>query len=140
MTTTGTLERNHGTFEGVGRLRLQYRSWEVPAPKAAVVFVHGFSDHSGRYESFAETLATFGVSTFAFDLRGHGQSDGRRGYVRRFEIYLQELDRFRQEVQGLVAGDCPLFLAVTPWAASSRSATSRSSSRPSGAGSSFPRG
>ena len=62
MTTTGTLERNHGTFEGVGRLRLQYRSWEVPAPKAAVVFVHGFSDHSGRYESFAETLATFGVS------------------------------------------------------------------------------
>lgn len=110
MTTTGTLERNHGTFEGVGRLRLQYRSWEVPAPKAAVVFVHGFSDHSGRYESFAETLATFGVSTFAFDLRGHGQSDGRRGYVRRFEIYHQELDRFRQEVQGLVAGDCPLFL------------------------------
>src|SRR5690606_15951978 len=110
MTTTGTLERNHGTFEGVGRLRLQYRSWEVSAPKAAVVFVHGFSDHSGRYESFAETLATFGVSTFAFDLRGHGQSDGRRGYVRRFEIYLQELDHFRQEVQGLVAGDCPLFL------------------------------
>lgn len=110
MTTTGTLERNHGTFEGIGRLRLQYRSWEIPAPKAAVVFVHGFSDHSGRYESFAETLAAFGMSTFAFDLRGHGQSDGRRGYVPRFEVYLQELDRFRQEVQGLVASECPLFL------------------------------
>ena len=110
MTTTGTLEHNHGTFEGVRRLRLHYRSWEVQTPRAAVVFVHGFSDHSGRYDSFAETLAAFGLSAFAFDLRGHGLSDGRRGYVSRFEIYLQELDRFRREVQGLVAAECPLFL------------------------------
>lgn len=111
MTTTEMLQRNHGTFEGVRRLRLQYRSWEVRTPKAAIVLVHGLSDHSGRYEGFAETLATFGFSTFAFDLRGHGQSDGRRGYVPRFEIYLQELERFRREVQGIVATDCPLFLA-----------------------------
>ncbi len=111
MTATATLERNHGTFEGMHRLRLQYRSWEVPTPRAAIILVHGLSDHSGRYDGFAETLATFGLSTFAFDLRGHGLSDGRRGYVPRFEIYLQELDRFRREVQGIVSADCPLFLA-----------------------------
>ncbi|HEX7117344.1 MAG TPA: alpha/beta hydrolase [Longimicrobiales bacterium] len=108
--TTATLERNHGTFEGVRRLRLHYLSWEVPTPRAAVVSVHGFSDHGGRYESFGEILAGFGFSTFALDLRGHGRSDGRRGFVPRFEIYLQELDRFRREVQGLVAPDCPLIL------------------------------
>ncbi|HEX6940731.1 MAG TPA: alpha/beta hydrolase [Longimicrobiales bacterium] len=109
--TSVTLERNHGTFEGVRRLRLHYMSWEVPTPSAAVLFVHGFSDHAGRYESLGETLAGLGLSTFALDLRGHGRSDGRRGYVPRFEVYLQELDRFRREVQGLVAPDCPLFLA-----------------------------
>jgi lysophospholipase len=44
------------------------------------------------------------------DLRGHGASEGRRGHVRRFDILLQDLDRFRREVQGLVPVDLPLFL------------------------------
>ncbi len=108
--TTATIARNHGSCEGVRRLRLQYRSWEVPTPRAAVLLVHGFSEHGGRYESVGEYLAGLGLSSFALDLRGHGRSDGRRGHVPRFDIYLQELDRFRREVQGLVPPECPLFL------------------------------
>ena len=106
----GVRSQNHGYFEGVGRLRLHYRSWEVPAPRAALVLVHGLSDHSGRYAAFAETMADHGFSTFALDLRGHGYSAGRRGYVSRFDVFLQDLDRFRREVQGLIDVECPLFL------------------------------
>src|SRR5690606_16896350 len=110
MSDTATLTHSHGYFEGVRRLRLQYRTWEVPDARGAVVLIHGFSEHSGRYEGVAGHLAGFGLSTFALDLRGHGRSDGRRGHVPRFEVYLQELDRFRREVQGVVGPELPLFL------------------------------
>ncbi|HEX7050312.1 MAG TPA: alpha/beta hydrolase [Longimicrobiales bacterium] len=104
------LSRNHGTLDGIAGIRIHYRSWEIPEPRAALVIVHGLCDHSGRYDAFAESIAAAGCSTFALDLRGHGRSDGRRGHVRRFDIFLQELDRFRREVQGLVPPDCPIFL------------------------------
>lgn len=105
-----TIDRSHGYIEGVGRLRLHYRAWERPGPRAALIFVHGLSDHSGRYERFGQEMADYGYSTFALDLRGHGQSEGRRGHVRRFDHFLQDLDRFRREVEGLVPIDCPTFL------------------------------
>ncbi|MFW6202151.1 MAG: alpha/beta hydrolase [Gemmatimonadota bacterium] len=105
-----TVARNDGFVEGVGGLRLHFRTWEVPAAEAALLVVPGLSDHGGRYVRLATHMAELGVSTFALDLRGHGASEGRRGYVRRFSCFLQDLDRFRREVQGLVDPRCPLFL------------------------------
>lgn len=108
--TTGLLRRNHGYLEGVGRLRLHYRTWEVASPRAGLMIVHGLGEHSGRYGAFAEAVAGFGFSSFALDLRGHGASEGRTGHVRRFGVFLQELDRFRREVQGLIDPDVPLLV------------------------------
>lgn len=108
--SSGTLKRSHGYLEGVGRLRLHYRTWEVSAPRAAIIVVHGLQEHAGRYEDFAEAMAGYQFSTFVVDLRGHGASEGRRGHVPRFDVFLQDIDRFRREVQGLVALECPLFM------------------------------
>jgi lysophospholipase len=108
--TGAVMQRNEGNFVGVGRLRLQYRTWEVADARAAVIVVHGLSEHSGRYEGFGEALAMHGCSTFAFDMRGHGNSEGRRGHVPHFGCLLQDLDRFRREVQGLIDVRTPLFL------------------------------
>lgn len=102
--------QNHGYVEGVGRLRLHYRSWEADTPRAAVIVIHGLFEHSRRYEEFAGYMSSHGFSTFVPDLRGHGASEGRRGHARSFDILLQDLDRFRREVQGLVPVDLPLFL------------------------------
>jgi lysophospholipase len=99
-----------GTVEGVGGLRLQFRVWEPPAPRAAVVIVHGQGEHAGRYAPTAAALAQAGFASYALDLRGHGRSEGRRGHVRAFDHYLQDLDRFRTEVAGLAGADVPLFL------------------------------
>lgn len=104
------LQLSHGYLEGVGGVRIHYRAWEVPSPRAALVVVHGLAEHGGRYDEFAEAMGGYGMSTYALDLRGHGSSEGRRGFVARFEIFLQDLDRFRREVQGLVDPSCPLFL------------------------------
>ena len=106
----GVLHSSEGYFEGVGRLRLRYRAWEVQNARAAILVVHGLGEHSGRYAAFAETAGAFACSTYALDLRGHGGSEGRRGFVPRFETFLQDVDRFRREVQGLVDVRVPVFL------------------------------
>lgn len=106
----GAPKEGHGYLEGVGRLRLHYRAWEVEAPEAVLIVVHGMFEHSRRYTEFASYMAAHGFSTFLLDLRGHGDSEGRRGHVKSFDVLLQDLDRFRREVQGIVPVDTPLFL------------------------------
>ena len=69
-----------------------YRTWQYPAangegdifarvwlplssvPKALVQIAHGMSEHSGRYDEFAEYLCTQGFAVVANDHAGHGQS------------------------------------------------------------------
>jgi len=40
--------------------------------KAALVFVHGFAEHVGRYTHFHPLLAERGITVFAYDQRGFG--------------------------------------------------------------------
>lgn len=104
------VKQSDGTLTGVNGLRLSYRAWEAPAARAAIVVVHGLGEHSGRYAEFGDRMAGYGISVFAMDLRGHGLSEGRRGHVATFDVFLQELDRFRREVEGLADFRVPLFL------------------------------
>jgi len=50
------------------------RTYEpTPNPvKAAVVFIHGFAEHIGRYTHFHPLLAARGIAVFTFDQRGFG--------------------------------------------------------------------
>ena len=99
-----------GTFAGVGGLELYYRSLcPAPSPKAAVIIVHGFGDHSGGMDKISQHLAEHQYAAYSFDLRGHGRSSGTRGYVRRWDEYRGDLHAFRQVVGGLHPG-LPLFL------------------------------
>jgi alpha-beta hydrolase superfamily lysophospholipase len=107
---TDVVRRGHGEFAGVGKVRLAYRRWDGADSRAALIVVHGLGEHAGHYDEFARRMASFGITTFAFDLRGHGLSDGKRGHVPRFDIYLQELDRFRSEVVSLTGARTPPFL------------------------------
>ncbi len=52
------------------------------SPSAIVMIAHGMAEHSQRYARFAVALAEQGISVFALDLRGHGQTaaHGALGY------------------------------------------------------------
>ena len=104
------VHESDGKFEGVGDLHLYYRAWESPRAQAGLIVVHGLSDHSGRFTTFGLRMASFGINVYALDLRGHGASEGRRGHSDRFDYYLQDLDRFRWEVECLTGGNLPLFM------------------------------
>jgi alpha-beta hydrolase superfamily lysophospholipase len=70
---------------------LSRRSIIPSDPWATVAFLHGYGDHSGRHLHFLQWLAERGVAGHAIDFRGHGRSPGRRGYIRRWEEYLEDL-------------------------------------------------
>jgi alpha-beta hydrolase superfamily lysophospholipase len=73
-------------------LRLHVERFAAAGPtRAAVVMVHGFSAHCGAYRHVAGALAAAGFDVTAFDCRGHGRSQGRPGYVRRFSDYTDDL-------------------------------------------------
>lgn len=70
-----------------------------------VIITHGMGEHSGRYPHVMAELAASGFRVVGYDLRGHGQSEGRRGGLARYELYLDDL-------QAVIAqcGTEPVFL------------------------------
>lgn len=95
---------------GAQGMELFWRIWEAPDPKACLLLVHGLGEHSGRYRSFAETLAAGGTSVFAFDMRGHGKSPGPRGDVDAFPRLLEDLLGMEGEMGRQLPGLAPWFL------------------------------
>ena len=53
--------------------------------------MHGYAEHSGRYEEMAGWLARRGCAVHAYDQRGHGRSEGPRCHADRFDEFLDDL-------------------------------------------------
>lgn len=60
---------------------LKYYDWPVENPRGYLLIVHGLGEHAGRYARLAGELNTLGLSVRAYDQRGHGRSEGRRGVL-----------------------------------------------------------
>lgn len=88
------LSHTETTLTGAGGLRLQAERWAAPdvAPRGAVVLVHGYGEHLGRYAHVVAALCRAGYTVFGVDHRGHGRSDGRRAATRRFDLFVDDLD------------------------------------------------
>ena len=71
---------------------LRGQVWEAETPKAVMSLVHGFGEHSGRYADMSTYLNSKGISVVTLDLRGHGKSDGRRGYCPDYNLLLSDVD------------------------------------------------
>jgi alpha-beta hydrolase superfamily lysophospholipase len=85
---------------GCGGIRLYSRWWKPDRPpRAVLVLVHGLCEHSGRYGAFAEHFTGRGFAVFSFDLRGHGQSPGRRGHAARLDRMLGDLEEALMHVR-----------------------------------------
>ncbi len=85
------------------------RSWRPPTPRGVVMMVHGFNAHSGRYSWVAEQLVARGLSVYAPDLRGRGQSDGERFFVETMDNYVHDVERAVAEAKRREPG-LPLFM------------------------------
>lgn len=58
--------------------------------RGSVVLMHGLGEHSGRYRHLAGFFNERGLSVRAYDHRGHGRSQGKRGDVINGDPMLQD--------------------------------------------------
>jgi acylglycerol lipase len=79
-------------FKEPDGLNVAFRFWQTRTPaRAAVIIIPGFNSHSGYYQWTADQLTAGGLSTYAIDLRGRGESDGERFYVDSFADYVSDV-------------------------------------------------
>jgi lysophospholipase len=91
-----------------------YGELHMASGPASALVVHGYAEHCGRYREVCNVLQGLGLTTLAFDLRGHGRSAGQRGHVRRFDDYLLDIEAALAELQrraGAAAGGRVLLVA-----------------------------
>jgi len=79
-------------------LQLYAQGWQPEAqPKGVVCLVHGLGEHSGRYAHLAAFLNQAGYALLAFDLRGHGKSEGQRGHAASYEALMDDVSHLLEE-------------------------------------------
>lgn len=81
------------------------------APIGSVVFLHGFTMYARPYRHLAAAFAEAGLDVTALDVRGHGLSQGRRGYVRRFSNFVEDLDAVLDWTRARGAPGAPLAVS-----------------------------
>jgi alpha-beta hydrolase superfamily lysophospholipase len=103
------IRRSETHFDAVGGRRLFARSWLPPQASRSLVLVHGYAEHSGRYEHVGAWFAARGAAVHAYDHQGHGLSGGRRCHVRRFGDFLDDLEVVVERARSH-APELPLFV------------------------------
>lgn len=82
------IELNLSSADGT---TLSGRHWSVETPKAVMALVHGFGEHCGRYDDMASYLNGQNIAVAAVDMRGHGKSGGKRGVVKSYRDFQDDL-------------------------------------------------
>jgi acylglycerol lipase len=87
--------RQEGTFAGRGDVSIFHQSRRPDsAAHSVLLVVHGYGEHSGRYDNVIDYFVPRGFAIYALDHRGHGRSGGERIYVERFDDYVDDLRTF----------------------------------------------
>jgi len=91
-------------------LKLYFRRWPAPQPRAICLLVHGIAEHSGRYGHLAEALTHHRFDVLALDHRGHGRSEGRRGDCRSFRQFVEDLHLLAGQARAQISRMLPMAL------------------------------
>lgn len=103
------IRREEDRFRAADGVSLFWRCWLPGEPRRVVLLVHGCAEHSGRYDAVAAWLATRDTVVHAYDLRGHGRSEGSLGRRDAMTLLADDLravvERLRKDY-----GDLPLLV------------------------------
>jgi alpha-beta hydrolase superfamily lysophospholipase len=67
-----------------------------------VLLIHGLAEHIGRYGHVVAALNTAGWAVTLVELRGHGESGGKRGHVDQWSQYLDDVRAAAATIDGPV--------------------------------------
>lgn len=104
------MHRSEEKFKGHSGLELYSQTWHPSGiTKAKLAVIHGVAEHSNRYMNLVNGLVDQGVAIYAYDQRGHGKSEGQRGFIESWDEYRADLGIFLNRVKGDVP-TLPLFM------------------------------
>ncbi len=93
------IQRTEGYFRGYNDFELFYQTWKGEAGRGTLVVTHGLGEHSEAYSRLATGMLPGDWDLYVWDLRGHGRSEGKRGVVRAFSDYCEDLKAFVEFVK-----------------------------------------
>lgn len=95
-------KRFESSFIGDNESEIFYQVWEADETCGTIVVTHGLAEHSECYDEFAQNLNQDNWTVVAWDLRGHGNSEGKRGYVANFDQFTTDLHLLLEQVKSEV--------------------------------------
>lgn len=99
------MESKPDSFTAADGSKMFFQSWSPSGdPEMVIALLHGLGEHSGRYRHWAEKFCGAKIAFAAFDLRGHGQSEGRRGNIPSMDITLSDIGLFLEKVVTIFPG------------------------------------
>lgn len=91
-----------GTFESQG-FTIAAHIYRPASPKGTVVIMHGYLNHCGQLSHIISYLLQSGYAVCAYDMPGHGLSNGKDAWMDNFDKYALVLEEFKL----IVAKTCP---------------------------------
>ncbi|MFA5390061.1 MAG: lysophospholipase [Candidatus Omnitrophota bacterium] len=93
---TGWIQDHFKSRDGT---RIFYRFYPAPGARHTVIMLHGYGEHSGRYEKFPGKMGCLSAQFAVMDFRGMGRSEGIRGHVGFFDDYLGDVTAFVEHLR-----------------------------------------
>lgn len=91
-------QRFEGQFRGRDQTELFFQTWTPSRVRGVFIMTHGLAEHSECYHPLAKVLVEDGWQVYGWDLRGHGRSEGKRGYVKDLSYFIDDLEIFHNMV------------------------------------------
>lgn len=91
-------------LQGYKNLKIYTHHWAVSSPRAVMVIAHGFGEHSQRYDHVADFFNKMNIAVIGVDHYGHGQTEGLKGHVEHYDLFLEEIHQVLEYAAGLYPG------------------------------------
>jgi alpha-beta hydrolase superfamily lysophospholipase len=91
---TNSYKNSEGRFKGYKEADLFYQVWENPRATGTIIITPGHGEHTESYRRVVDALAGEAWTIYAWDLRGHGRSEGLRGFATGIEDYCLDYFEF----------------------------------------------
>ena len=95
MRKESVMEHAENYWKSFDDINLYAQTWYAFEKQRGVIhLIHDFNEYSGRFAHWARLLSKQGFTVRSFDLRGHGRSEGRRGYSSGYYKLLKDMELF----------------------------------------------
>ena len=91
---------NNLSFQTGDKIQLNTKLWSAQKnTKAVIIIVHGLAEHINRYDHVGNFFSSYGYTVEGYDLRGHGNSDGKKAYMNSIFDHVSDLKNFVSHIK-----------------------------------------